>query len=326
MFCNKESAQDQAITWLAKLNSQQLTPAQEQEFFTWLQASPLHQSAYIRAEHLWERGAVLARLPNPSPVSHSPRGVFGLSLAACGACGVFAIVVAGFLFEAPANTLSFDSPIGEQKKVVLDDGSEATLNADSHLDVTYNRKHRIANLTRGEVFFDVQRDNDRPFDIHTPLGRVRVLGTHFAVRQTAEDTIVTVLDGKVALGKPSTENDNFTPVAVLENNQQSSVRQASLGAPPISIDAKSVLAWRNKQLIFKNQKLSAVIAELNHYFSSDIQLADPSQADREITAVIQLSDLPNTLKTLSQPLGLHPSFSATGNQVLLETEDSNKNN
>ena len=63
---NAMQAEDVAIRWLAKLNSPGLTQAEQDEFFAWMNASPLNQAAYIKAEELWERGAVLERAREPA--------------------------------------------------------------------------------------------------------------------------------------------------------------------------------------------------------------------------------------------------------------------
>ena len=62
-MCSIKSDSDQvenvAISWLTKLQSSDLSPEQEEAFFRWLKASPLHQKAYIYAEQLWVRGLIL---------------------------------------------------------------------------------------------------------------------------------------------------------------------------------------------------------------------------------------------------------------------------
>ena len=83
----------------------------------------------------------------------------------------------------------------------------------------------------------------------THQGMVRVLGTHFAVQQQAADTLVTVLEGRVALGPATNAEQVFNPLVELRPNQQLSLQEAQQGVHPHAVNAKAALAWRDKQLV-----------------------------------------------------------------------------
>ena len=73
---------DAAMAWLVRLNSPALTPAEETQFFVWLEASPVHQAAYLKAEQLWLRGDVLAQARKPAASRHL-LWLWGGAAAAC---------------------------------------------------------------------------------------------------------------------------------------------------------------------------------------------------------------------------------------------------
>jgi transmembrane sensor len=79
----------------------------------------------------------------------------------------------------------------------LPDGSRLGLAARSEVAIAYHRDRRLANLVAGEVRFDVKPDAQRPFEIETPHGRVRVLGTAFSVRLLEDGLRVAVARGRV---------------------------------------------------------------------------------------------------------------------------------
>jgi len=312
-----EQAEDEAIHWLVRLNSAHLNDREEQAFTKWLQSSALHQAAYIKAEQLWERGAVLAKLPAPEKNTFFQFASWQGWTLAC-SC-LFAIAFTVLFKLNTTNEYNYQTTLGEQQEVQLEDGSRIVLNTNSKLHVTFNRKNRIVHLTQGEVFFDVKKDG-RSFDIHTAQGTVRVLGTRFSVYQKLADTIVTVIEGSVGLGEKTTDQDDFKPAVVLQANQRLSLQSAKSGQAAQTVNALATLAWRKKQLVFNGQNLNQVIAELSRYFPETITLENPELGTKEITAVIQLTDLKTTLDTLALSLALEVNYDSTNNSARLKTK------
>lgn len=295
-------AQEDAIQWLALLNSPQLTTEQEKAFFDWLALSPVNQAAYVKAEQLWQRGAVLAQLKDaPERSGWSIPAWQGWAVA----CSFLVIVCWAFFFypDLDGQHYRYQTAKGEQQEQLLDDGSHIVLNTNAIVEITYDKKQRRIELLQGEVFFDVKKE-DRPFDVVTQSGMVRVLGTHFSVHRTVSDVQVTVVEGQVGLGAQPDAAEQFIPAAILQANQRLTLARALAGDAPETVDPRSALAWRKKQLIFKGQRLQVVIDELNRYLPNPIQLADPTLGNMEITAVIQLSDPQSSLRALAHSLGL----------------------
>jgi len=117
------------------------------------------------------------------------------------------IVIAGIaMLNAPAvvnmahpvHMLQAKTNVGERKAIKLDDGTIVTLTGKSEL----NYPERFANATReinlkGEAFFDVAKDQQHPFIVHSPLLQTTVLGTSFEVRDDSEHAKVVVSTGAV---------------------------------------------------------------------------------------------------------------------------------
>ncbi len=312
---NAMQAEDVAIRWLAKLNSPGLTQAEQDEFFAWMNASPLNQAAYIKAEELWERGAVLERAREPAARSFWQFQAWQGWAVACSL-----LLVSGLIFFTTGSQIeTYQTLVGEQREILLDDGSRITLNTDSRIDVYYTRQKRTVTLHQGEAFFDVKDNRERPFEVVTEFGLVRVVGTRFSVHQQQADTVVTVVDGRVALMADSTPEAKVEPDVVLQANQRAGIHMAAAGGKPEQLDAKAALAWREKQLIFRGKPLSEVIVDLDRYLPETIALDSSSNGDREITAVIQLADTQMTLKALEAALGLKAEADPSGNVITLST-------
>ena len=115
---------------------------------------------------------------------------------------LFTLAVATFIFikrpsvEVPATDVAVTpkeiaTKNGVSTKMVLPDGSTVWLNAGSKLDYTKigSTGNREVQLT-GEAFFDVVKNPERPFIIHTSKIDVKVLGTKFNVKAYPEDKTV----------------------------------------------------------------------------------------------------------------------------------------
>ncbi len=298
----ERQAQEDAIEWLAVLNSPQLTDAQEQAFFNWLALSEVNQAAYVKAEQLWQRGAVLAQVDEASQASGWSLPTWQGWAVSCSVLAIACWLLFSF-FTLDAQQYRYQTAKGEQREQELIDGSQILLNTDSLVEVRFDKKQRQVELHQGEVFFDIKKDG-RPFDVITPAGVIRVIGTHFSVYRTALDTQVTVVEGQVALGTKPARGEQFVPVITLQANQRLTLNQAIAGDTPEAVDTRSALAWRKKQLVFKGQTLNSVVNELNRYLPKPVLLADPALAEMEITAVIQLGNPPSSLAALAHSLGL----------------------
>lgn len=322
-------AENEAIAWLAKLNAPDLSHADEARFFEWLNASPFHQAAYIKAEELWQRGDALQQVSAAPTKSFRSTWFFGKvpmpqwqSWAVACACLLVVGLVLLPQFNHKDSHQAYQTAIGEQREIELEDGSRIMLNTNTTLDMAFTDNARIASLQQGEVFFDIAPDPQRPFDVVTDAGLVRVLGTRFAVRRLDTDAVVTVVEGRVALGEKPDNEKEFIPTLTLRANERASLDAAQAGKGAEALDAQAALSWRNRQLIYRDQPLADVVADLGRYFPEPIRLEDPALGERRITAVIQLSDLTSTLRALGQSLNLRIEPAQAGPGVVLLQDTS----
>lgn len=308
-----------AIKWLARLNSPELSKEEETTFFNWLGSSPLHQAAFIKAEDLWERGDVLQRLSSENAQAKPFAWNWAYAAVAC-SCFVAACIFFLKPQMGAAPEYEVSTHIGQQVDHVLDDGSTLLLNTNSTISVSMDKKRRIVRLQKGEVFFDVAPDKNRPFEVHTQAGIVRVLGTRFTVKtdsaddQKMPDALVTVLEGKVGL----LEAKNSAPLTTLTADEQLSLQSASAGAKPSPVNAKALTAWKQKKLVFDGEDLASVVKEVNRYFETKIRLSGDDLAQKDVIAVIQLKDQNSTHMALAQALGLRLEPSSNHNTVELK--------
>lgn len=88
---------------------------------------------------------------------------------------------------------------GEQRSLALADGSTVELNSRSRIKVQYTEHERRIDLLEGQALFHVAKNKARPFIVQTGDTRLRAVGTAFDVYKTSSGTVVTVVEGRVAV-------------------------------------------------------------------------------------------------------------------------------
>ncbi len=335
---SQNSAILQAEYWLILLHSPNFTQEQEGKFLSWLESSAENQAAYLKAEETWQRGAVLseARVPRKkSAETDKNSGWFGEMLGfgawsqVATACFVVLSVAAGGYWHylgGREDVQFYQTSVGEQQELMLSDGSVIVLNTNSKVKTVMSRQKREVHLEYGEVFFRVTHDGSN-FDVHTDSGVIRVVGTEFRVYDSGDKTIVTVLDGAVAVDDKSDNqgDQEFDGDVTLRKNQEVVVEEASKTLKPKNVDASAVMSWRTKSVVFRGDPLSAVVKELNRYFDTKLRLGDPSLASNNVAAVIQITDFDTMLAMLTQSLGLEAKPSSEGGlQVVFLFPEANE--
>ncbi|TAN65156.1 MAG: DUF4974 domain-containing protein [Methylobacter sp.] len=177
---------------------------------------------------------------------------------------------------------------GKQLTVVLNDGSRLTLNTDTALAVNLSDKQRSIELLRGEAYFQVSPDKNRPFVVSNGTAKARAVGTAFSVNKTDNDMRVIVSEGTVEVSAGTADVPTLVHI-----NQQVDYQQGRVG-PVTSSDILESLAWQRGQLIFNRQPLSKVIREVNRYRSGQIMLINPKLKERVVSGVFDTTD-PNAV-------------------------------
>lgn len=286
-----------AEAWLARMGRPDLSPRDQSAFEAWLEADPDHLRQYetlktANAELAGLRHAFegdLARLRRGGARRSSAPGglVFGGGLAAVAAV-VAAIALLPMLRTTPESQL-FESAPGQIVDLTLDDGSQVTLDADSAIRVAFAKDVRRLTLERGSAYFEVQHDADHPFQVAVADRRVIVTGTRFVTAITGDSAQISVLQGRVVIGRrDAARSDALAGSVEVTPGQQARFRS---GAPQIDktrADLETATAWRQRRLVFRNAPLSEVITAAARYSEAPLVLADPALGHMRITAVLPL--------------------------------------
>lgn len=319
------SPTEQAAEWFVLNDAGPLDERQSEALVAWLKASPAHVEEFLGvsviardlraacADPEHSAATLLAR-PHAEEVSVEPfwSGVSGAlrdvvvrrwPSAAVTMAAIIAVVMVSVLWWQPrpatapvaalaASTLHFETRHGEQQTHTLVDGSVLHLNTDTRVTVRYDKTERLVTLSSGEAEFEVAHAPDRWFRVLAGPAAVVDLGTRFEVRREEGSTRVTVLEGRVAVGRsPAAEaggahlSPGASPVVYLRANQQLLVAEEGWPATPVSVDAQRTTAWLRRQIMFENEPLERVASEFNRYASKPIEISTPELRTLQISGV-----------------------------------------
>ncbi|ASZ11331.1 FecR domain-containing protein [Chitinophaga pendula] len=189
----------------------------------------------------------------------------------------------------------------EVRVLQLPDGSRIWLNANAAIAYTYayNQTNRDLWLN-GEAYFEVTKDDARPFRVHTGDLVTKALGTAFNIATTnkVDGTIdVSLLEGKVLVSLKENNNGNSY---ILQPGQQISYNRNNVLPAPVSFNKEVVLDWRHRKIIFEKSRLVDVFAKLQSRYNCKIDVTGSKLMDKQISGVFEAgTPLPEVLSSLA---------------------------
>jgi len=354
---------DEATEWLVKHREGDLSPQDKGQFDSWLRASPQHMRAYLEMSAIWEDLPAVVADGQPTPqelidsansdgnvhrlsdtnhrdnrVADAHRALPGAALGgtkrglrarlfSLAAALLLAIVGGAYWYELERNTYTTD--IGEQRSIVLADGSTIELNSRSRVRIRYTKAQRDVDLIEGQALFRVAHDLARPYVVHSGVTKVLAVGTQFDVYRKRAATVVTVIEGKVAVIAGASLDAAPNPPAVtaqspaadasgsrkgrgiyltageqlnIPTGSPSHAEEASAYRSPQPANVATVTAWTQHSLIFESSPLTDVAEEFNRYNRRPLVITDPEIASMHISGIFSSADPALFLKFLrAQP-------------------------
>ena len=358
----KQHIHEEAAEWLVELRSRS-DDLTRRRFDQWLSTSPEHVRAYLECTAISEaaetgpraslaeidalieraRQATAANVIPLTPVHSaseatspkrddtrsrsrlmrsSPRVRFAAAAAVA-----LAVVGASAGYFMTRNV--YTTAVGEQRSILLPDGSTIDMNGRSKVRVRLTAGRRAVDLMEGEALFRVAKDKARPFVVSASDTRVRAVGTAFAVNRLRRELLVTVVDGTVAVSVPilrprssargatsdpqrASSGEAGAVVAalaptgdevLLNAGQQLAVPTAGSAFPqPRSVDVEDAIAWTQRRLVFDSTALEDVVAEFNRHSRRELVIEGNGLRDFDISGAFSSTDVGPFLRFLrAQP-------------------------
>lgn len=284
----------EAAVWVTKLHSEDRSPEMEREFRRWQAQSAEHREAFEKTTDAWVAAGNIKfadayKAFAAQNARHPGGGVFG-GVSRWAAGGVVAVLVAVGIFAGQYwwERGLYDTAVGEQRVVTLDDGSRMRLNTDTHVRVSFDESQRTVTVKSGEAIFEVSKDPTRPFVVRASGSEVVAVGTAFAVRYgtttagNSNEVLVTLIEGQVNV-RPAAESasDAIAPaklIAMKAGDRLRLSREAGnkvASAPQVDRpNVEAVTAWKQSEVVFEAATLPEAVAEMNRYSRTSIVLVD----------------------------------------------------
>jgi transmembrane sensor len=351
---------EEAADWFVA-NREGLDATQSAAFAAWLKASPRNIEEYLNITLIGRdlrtasadptvsvedliKGAlgkedpvVLATPPEPprslgrnsraSARLHSrPQpAVWAAAMAAVGALAL------AFLFWKNTSTRSAEDGIayhiqtrhGEQLTRQLPDNSVVKLDTDTEVSVRFDRTQRVVRVISGRAEFKVAHEPQRKFLVQAGTLGITDVGTVFDVFAGANSTVVTVLEGRVAVAldtnmaslrskRPGVavepQKGAASPIyATVEVAAGQEVRVDDDSWPPTytRVDPQRATAWLRRQIVFENEPLERVAAEFNRYAATPIEIDSAELRTLAVSGVFAADDTESFIDFLRSLDGVH---------------------
>lgn len=190
------------------------------------------------------------------------------------------------------------------KKPVIDtlsDGSVVSLNVHSRAFYSsdFNKEKRSL-ILKGEAFFDVASNPEKPFVIETEGLVITVLGTSFYVKayDSLPEIAIGVEEGRVRVKQESSGHE-----VLLKNGESLAINRSSKEFKPQPFDPNN-LYWKSKTLIFKNDGLSNVFQTLETSYGIDIDVKNEQIFACRFTAKFHNEDIHNIFEIINTTFNL----------------------
>ncbi|HTO42082.1 MAG TPA: FecR domain-containing protein [Rhizomicrobium sp.] len=305
-----------ASLWVARKDGTNWDAETQSAFDSWLAQSDAHMVAYLRADAAWKRAdkLIVLRPTRARRIAETLKDALPVIRRVAVAGVVLAVI--GFATVDYLNTPPgklYTTPVGGRETITLVDGSQIALNTDTALRLDLSGKDRKVWLDKGEAYFHVTHNAQRPFRVYAGERTVTDLGTKFSVRREPARFEVAVMEGKVAFdaGKAANRKPiDMTPGDVLV----ATATTLSLTRKPPRALAES-LGWQRGLLIFDNTTLADAVAQFNRYNGEKLTVAK-SAGHLPVVGTFRTNDAEAFARVIAQVFGLHTA--KTGNTIVIK--------
>ena len=294
------------MDWVLLLRSGRVTTDDAEALQRWRTQSPQHEAAFTQAkiflrdlavagEQLERRQArpFAARLSQGARGMVSRRGLLGGAIAASVAGYVAVHPPLGAWPSLEELSAGYRTGKGEQRDVAVSDGVSVKLNTQTSLSVLSGGSNPRIELISGEAAVTASRTSD-PLVLIAGNGQVSAVKANFNVRCIDGVVLATCIEGTVTVAQSGRRLQ-------LGSGQQVSYSAAQpMGTLASMADATRATAWREKLLVFRDQPLADVVAEVNRYRPGKIVVTNTALGQRLVNGTFHTDQLDDFVAQVRQ--------------------------
>jgi transmembrane sensor len=197
--------------------------------------------------------------------------------------------------------INYQSIVSQNNSVekMLSDSSKVFLNHYSKLEFPdqFSRSERRVKL-KGEAFFDIKPNTEKPFNIEVDKLNIKVLGTSFNVEEDSLHISIIVKSGKVEVAKSASEKEILTAGEGVDYDKIKKSFSRKNNSDP------NEFAYYNKVFTFKNTSLKQVTQMLSKGYHAKVTVGSQELSELAITTKFENESLPDALQIIAETLQL----------------------
>jgi transmembrane sensor len=195
------------------------------------------------------------------------------------AASVVILIASSIFYFSPDKVIQY-ATLNDDIDFNLTDGSTINLNAQSKLTLAkdFNENERHVKL-EGEGYFDISKNKEKPFYVHTSLVDIKVVGTSFNVKENDDSVIVLVESGIVEV----LEANHIENKTRLTKGDQIVYSRDGNSFIQLTKDTNR-LAWKTKKIVFKHIPLKEVAKTLTSVYHKEVKFKNLELEDCMLSA------------------------------------------
>ena len=165
-------------------------------------------------------------------------------------------------------------PTGGEYKLTLEDGTEIQVNAASELLFpTHFKKHIRQVELKGEAYFKVKHNPEKPFNVLLGTLNVQVTGTTFNIKAYEEEgnVSITLVEGSVNV------REGQKILATLSPGEQFTYHKTTRDYSTAQADISAIIGWTEDKFVFHSETIGTIMNELSRWYNVDINVSEDIQ-------------------------------------------------
>lgn len=293
----------EAADWLDLMSDGELDTWTKRRFLKWLDASQQNQEVFEAMLATWQDTAIntaFAKLKAEAPKTYQAPLSWRLGLVTAGF--LLVAIVASWLTlpqqpDYPSLTITADTQSAQPTP--LADGSTVQAQVSSSIKVNYSDSERALTIEKGQAYFSVAKDKQRPFIVSIDKASVTAVGTEFNIDRTEQFIDVTVYEGIVEV-----RNDPNNQPILLKAGEKVRIHNDGFGQIQ-RIALEQLVDWRSGWIEIDNETLAYLLEQLNRYSKQPIVANSAALKNKKVAGRFRLQDTEQALSLLSKMYALN---------------------
>lgn len=233
-----------------------------------------------------------------------------IPMPALAAAALLAVGVASWMAyrNRPRESAAISAPrmlatgVGARDSMTLADGTRIILGPLSSvaIEAGYNERSRNVQV-RGDAWFSVVHDTEKPFTVHAANATIVDVGTKFTVSSDSPEGVsVSVSEGSVALQQM---NGPAGQGVILKAGDKGILRIGGDVLARRGAATDDDAAWLKGRLVFREATIGEIASSIRKWYGIELKVADPSLANRHLTATFAGESPDRVLDVIRLALG-----------------------